>query len=63
MRYPLPGLAVFLSVLPIFFLIWGVTTHYWVNEIEPFFGLITKKAEDMMFGRGTRSPTLPVRHD
>ena len=63
MRYPLPGPAVFVSVLPIFFVVLGVTIHYWTTVIEPYFGIITKKAEDIMLGREKRAPTLPIRHD
>ena len=63
MRYPLPGPVVFVSVLPIFFLVLGVACHYWTAEIEPLFGAITKRAEDIMFGKETRPSPLPTRHD
>ena len=63
MRYPLPGPAVFVAVMPIFFAILGAKSHYWVNNIETFFGIISKRAEDIMFGKETRPATLPIRHD
>ena len=63
MRYPLPGPAVFVTVMPIFFVILGATCHYWTSNIEPYFGIITRRAEDIMFGKETRPATLPTRHD
>ena len=63
MRYPLPKPLVFVAVLPLFFVILGVVCHYWTNNVEPHFGTITKKAEDIMFGKETRPATLPIRQD
>ncbi|KAL8959538.1 MAG: hypothetical protein Q9193_003623 [Seirophora villosa] len=63
MRYPLPGVATFMVVMPIFFVILFTATHFWAIKIEPYFGIITKTAEDVMFGKSERSSTLPVRKD
>lgn len=63
MRYPLPGTATFLVVMPIFFVILFTATHFWAVKIEPYFGIITKTAEDIMFGKSERSTALPVRKD
>ncbi|KAL9639971.1 MAG: hypothetical protein Q9204_000880 [Flavoplaca sp. TL-2023a] len=63
MRYPLPGAPTFLVVLPIFMLILLTAAHFWAIKVEPHFGTITKTAEDIMFVKGDKSPTLPVRKD
>ena len=63
MRYPLPRPWVYVVALPVFFAVLGVLCHYWTEKIEPHFGTITKKAEDIMSGRTSRLPTLPVRKD
>ena len=63
MRYPLPSIPTFIIVMPIFFLILFSATHVWAVKVEPYFGVITKKAEDLMFGKQERPTTLPVRQD
>lgn len=63
MRYPLPRPMVFVAVLPLFFVVLGLTCHFWTEKVEPHFGKLTKKAEDIMFGKETRPATLPVRQD
>ncbi|KAI4234961.1 MAG: hypothetical protein LQ349_003466 [Xanthoria aureola] len=63
MRYPLPGAPTFLVVMPIFMLILLTATHFWATKVEPHFGTITKTAEEVMFLRGDKNPTLPVRKD
>ena len=47
-----------------------VAAHYWAKNVEPVFGKITKKAEDIMFGKGDGTspgnlgrPMLPVRKE
>ena len=48
-----------------------LASHYWSDNIEPVFGAITKKAEEIMFDKGTGDrttatgsrPILPVRKD
>lgn len=63
MKYPLPGYTTFVVVMPVFFVILFTATHLWAMKVEPQFGIITKKAEDLMFGKQERPPALPVRHD
>lgn len=62
-RYPMPGAATFLIVMPVWFIILFSCTHVWALKLEPWFGVITKEAETMMFGKKDRPPPLPVRHD
>lgn len=48
-----------------------LASHYWSDNIEPVFGTITKKAEEIMFDKGIGDratangsrPVLPVRKD
>ena len=61
MRYPLPGLLTFAIVLPIFITILLSASHLWAVKVEPWFGWITRKAEDIMFGKEDRSPILPSK--
>lgn len=63
MRHPLPSPIVFVAVLPVFFVILGVACHYWTENVEPRFGKITKRAEDIMFGKESQPPALPIRKD
>ena len=63
MKYPLPGYTTFIIVMPVFFVILFTATHVWATKVEPQFGSITKKAEDLMFGKQERPTALPVRHD
>lgn len=63
MRYPLPGAPTFMVVMPMFFVILFTATHFWAVKIEPYFGIITKTAEDIMFGKKEASSALPVRND
>ena len=63
MRYPLPGMAVFVIAIPVFWVSLGVCSHLWANNIEPYFGKFTKRAEDLMFGKESRPPPLPTRQD
>ena len=63
MKYPLPSTATFWFVIPIFFAILFPATHLWATKVEPHFGAITKKAEEIFRGKGDTSgrPTpLPV---
>ncbi|KAL8841215.1 MAG: hypothetical protein Q9170_001004 [Blastenia crenularia] len=62
-RYPLPSTPTFLVVMPIFFGILFIATHFWATKVEPHFGIITKTAEDVMFGKGDKGTALPVRRD
>lgn len=63
MKYPLPSRVKQAIVLPIFFVILGFASHYWSVKVEPHFGVITKRAEEIMFGKETKPSTLPVRKD
>ncbi|KAL9130625.1 MAG: hypothetical protein Q9217_001239 [Psora testacea] len=65
MKYPLPSTATFVVVMPVFFVILFTATHLWAQKVEPHFGAMTKKAEDIMFGKtdGARPTVLPVRQD
>lgn len=62
-RYPLPGIPTFVLVMPVFFVILFTATHFWAVKVEPYFGVMTKVAEDIMFEKSERSTTLPVRKD
>lgn len=63
MRYPLPGTGTFVVALPIFFVILFAAAHIWTQKMEPQFGLITKHAETIMFGKteGLSASALPTR--
>ncbi len=61
MRYPLPGLLTFAIVLPIFVTTLLSASYAWAAKVEPWFGWITSKSEDAMFGKEDRSPTLPLK--
>lgn len=64
MRYPIPGYTMFFITMPVFFVILFALTHVWAQKVEPHFGIITKTAEDLMFGKKQERPSvLPVRHD
>ncbi len=63
MRYPLPGYTTFFFAMPVFFGALFFTAHVWATKLEPQFGVITKKAEDLMFGKQERPTALPVRQD
>ncbi|KAL8716378.1 MAG: hypothetical protein Q9220_000285 [cf. Caloplaca sp. 1 TL-2023] len=63
MRYPLPGIPTFLAAMPVFMVILFTATHFWAIKVEPYFGIMTKTAEDIMFGKGEKNPALPMRKD
>lgn len=63
LRYPVPGYTTFIIVMPVFMVILLSCTHVWAVTLEPKFGVITKKAEDLMFGKKERQLPLPVRQD
>ncbi len=64
MRYPIPGYTMFFITMPVFFVVLFSLTHLWAMKVEPYFGSITKAAEDLMFGKKQERPTvLPVRQD
>ena len=62
MKYPLPSAATFWVVLPIFFLVLFPATHLWAIKVEPHFGAITMKVEEICYGKSDpgRTATLPV---
>ena len=62
-RLPLPGIPTFLFALPVFFVVLFCAADAWAEKVEPVFGIITKKAEVLMFGKAERQPALPVRTD
>lgn len=59
----MPGIGTFLIVMPVWLIILFSCTHVWAAKLEPWFGVITKEAEAMMFGKKDRPPPLPVRQD
>ena len=61
MRYPQPGLSTFAIILPVFVTTLLSASYVWAVKVEPWFGLITKKAEDFMSGKEERSPILPSK--
>lgn len=64
LRYPIPSYTMFFITMPIFFVILFSISHVWAQKVEPYFGIITKTAEDIMFGKKQeRSTVLPIRHD
>ena len=64
MKYPIPGYTMFFIAIPIFFVILFSVVHVWAQKVEPHFGIMTKYAEDLMFGRKQERPAvLPVRQD
>ena len=63
LKYPIPGYTMFFVSLPVFFVILFSLTHLWSQKVEPYFGIITKNAENIMFGKEERPSALPVRHD
>lgn len=62
-RIPAPRPLVFLFVIPLWAIVVFSATHLWAVKVEPWFGVITKKCEDIMFGREERPVPLPVRID
>lgn len=62
-RYPMPGVVTFLIVMPVWLVILFSCTHFWAVKLEPWFGIITKEAETIMFGKKDRTSPLPVRQD
>ena len=64
LKYPIPGYTMFFISLPVFFVVLFSLTHVWAQKVEPYFGIMTKYAEDLMFGKKQERPTvLPVRQD
>ena len=61
--FPLPGILTFLFAMPVFLFILFTSAHLWTEKMEPVFGLITTRAEKLMFGKAERQPALPLRSD
>ena len=61
--FPLPGILTFLFAMPVFLFILFTSAHIWTEKMEPVFGLITTRAEKLMFGKAERQPALPLRSD
>ena len=66
-RYPLPGhLRIWVSVV-VFSAALLAVTHIWAGKMEPRFAWITRKAEEVMMGKGERDqgarPVLPTRKE
>ena len=59
-RYPAPGLTKFAIAFPIWVVILMGAVHLWANKVEPWFGWMTKRAENVMFRREDRPPMLPT---
>ena len=62
-RIPAPRPLMFLFVLPLWAVVVLSATHLWAVKVEPWFGAVTKKCEDRMFGKEGRTISLPVRND
>lgn len=58
MRYPLPDYPTFVVVMPIFFAVLFGATHVWANRVEPHFGTVTKRLEEVMMGKETALPVV-----
>lgn len=63
LRYPVPGTAMLVVVIPIFMVILLAASHGWAIKIEPWFGYITDKAQKTMIADGERPTVLPIRRD
>ena len=73
MRYPLPGPWWTAASVVVSMSVMLVGAHFWAAKVEPWFGVITKKAEEVMTGRGSGGgsiggtgngrPVLPVRKE
>ena len=62
-RYPLPGhLHIGISVM-IFAVVLLGASHVWTAKVEPWFGWMTKKAEDLMKTPSEARVVLPVRKE
>lgn len=63
LRIPAPRPLTFLFVVPLWAVVVLSAAHLWAVKVEPWFGVITKKCEDTMFGKEARAVSLPVRMD
>lgn len=61
--FPLPGILTFLFAMPVFLFVLFTSAHIWTEKMEPVFGLITTRAEKLVFGKAERQPALPLRSD
>lgn len=71
MRIPLPGVMRTVGSVVVFSVLLLGTAHLWAGRVEPWFGWITRKAEERMGGRvggsaggegvGSGQTVLPVR--
>ena len=52
MRVPLPGLMRTAGSVVVFSVLLLGIAHFWAGRVEPWFGWITRKAEERMGGRG-----------
>ena len=70
-RYPQPGNFRILFSIAVSMGCMLAGSHYWAKNVEPVFGKITKKAEEIMFGKGDGNgtgsnpgrPMLPVKKE
>lgn len=62
-RIPAPRPLIFLFVIPLWAIVVLSAAHLWAVKVEPWFGVITKKCEDIMFGKEERPASLPLRMD
>lgn len=51
MRYPMPSFAMHVVAVAVFSVALALAAQFWTMKIEPQFGKMTKKAEDIMFGK------------
>jgi len=56
-----PALWQWLYTLPLFWVVLLYLSNAWNNHLEPLFGRITKKAEDVVCERGSAPAVLPVQ--
>ena len=66
MRYPIPNKATFIVVMPVFFAVLLTAANFWAQKVEPHFGTMTKRAEEIMFGKkdvAARPTVLPERQE
>lgn len=61
MRYPQPGIATFVVVMPVFLVVLFTASHVWSEKVEPCFAWMTACAEEKMFGRQERPTVLPLK--
>ena len=62
-RYPQPGSIRILFSIVVSMSAMLVASHYWAKNVEPVFGQITKRAEEMMFGKAEGGSARPIHKE